>query len=217
MDAQDRLRGQIRAGRELLNMKQADLAAFLDVSLSKVSRAESGDTKSGDVLLQIKEGLERCGVKFTSHGVELDESRLEVIEGRDCYLRLLDDVYRTLKESDDKEILLMFASDKASPPEVNHRYRFMRQHGVKMRQLIEEGDAYLLGALEEYRTIPSAYFTNIVTVIYADKVAQVNGSETRLTIQHDAPLAEREKKMFSYFWDTGKKPEKSDAPERFEA
>lgn len=216
MDAQKRLRSQVRAGRELLDMKQADLAEMLGASLSKISRAESGETKSSDVLFEIKEGLERCGIRFTATGVEVNESRLEVIEGKDCYLRLLDDVYDTLSKYDDKEMLIMFASDKVSPPEVNNRYRFLRKNGVEMRQLVEEGDDYLMGQLEEYRTIPSRYFTNIVTVIYGDKVAQVNGNETRLTIQLDQQLANREKKVFSFLWDAGKKPEISNTPERFE-
>lgn len=216
MDPHKHLRAQIRAGRELLGIKQSDLANILDVSLSKISRAESGETKSGDILLSLKESLEKQGIRFTEKGVELAEDRLEIIEGEGCYLRLLDDVHRTLQENEDKTLLVMFASDKVSPPEVNEKYRTMRKIGIKMRQLIEENDTYIMGEPEEYRTIPSKYFTNIVTLVYSNKVAQVNGKETRITIQTDDQLAEREKLLFKFFWDTGSKPSTSTASERFE-
>lgn len=214
-DPHSKLRAQLRAGRELLGMKQYELAVTLGVDKQKISRIESGETKSTDVLLEIKHGLERLGIRFTANGLEIVENHLDIIEGEGCYLKLLDDVYKTLKDASDKTLFIMFASDRASPPEVNFRYRQMRSIGILMRQLIEEGDQYLMGELEEYRTIPSKYFTNIVTLIYADKVAQVNGSESLITVQTDNQFAMREKKLFGYIWDTGKKPEISIAPERF--
>lgn len=182
MDPHERLRAQIRAARELLGMNQADLAQKLNVSLSKISRAESGETKSGDILLEFKEGLERLGIKFTASGVEIVEDHIEIIEGRNCYLRLLDNAFQTLRSQEDKTLYIMFSSDKASPDEVNNKYREMRFAGIKMRQIIENGDQYILGPLSEYRAIPQEYFANIVTLVYANKVAQVNGTETRITI-----------------------------------
>jgi transcriptional regulator with XRE-family HTH domain len=217
MNQHERLRLQIRAGRELLGMTQADLAAKMNTSLSKISRVESGETKSADVLLQVKDALERQGIRFTSSGVEIVEERLEIIEGKGCYSRLLDDVFQTLQAHSEKELLIMFSSDRVSPPEINTKYTLMRQAGITMRQIIEEGDTYLMGRLDEYRAIPSKYFINIVTVIYANKIAQVNGSETRIAIQTDDRLAAREKLLFQYYWDTGSKPTISTAIAKFSA
>ena len=214
-DPHSKLRAQIRAARELVGMNQTDLANYLGFSLAKISKAETGETKSGDVLLEIKTGLEKLGIVFTKNGVEFSQGHIDIIEGQDCYLRLLDDVNQTLSQTDDKKLLIMFASDKVSPREVNNRYRFMRSQGITMRQLIKTGDAYIMGALNEYRTIPEKYFTNIVTLVYANKVAQVSGDETRVTVHHDVRLAERERKVFGYFWDTGVKPRKSIAKEKF--
>lgn len=215
-DPHIKLRAQIRAGRELMGMTQTRLADYLDVSLAKISKAETGKTKSGDVLLEIKRGMEKLGIIFTKNGVEFSQGHIEIIEGEDCYVRLLDEVYRTLSLEKNKELLIMFASDRVSPPIVNDRYRFMRSQGVTMRQLIKKGDTYIMGPLKEYRAIPEKYFTNIVTLVYGNNIAQVSGDETRITIHHDAHLAERERKIFGYFWDTGVKPAKSEAGERFE-
>ncbi len=211
-----RLRAQIRAGAELLNLQMQELSARLSMSSAKLSKAVTGETKSFDVLLDIKKGMERLGVVFTkSGGVELSQSRVEILEGADCYALLLDEIIITLSESDAKELLIMFASDKISPPEINNKYRRLRKSGVQFRQLIKKGDHYIMGPLNEYRAIPEEYFSNIVTVIYADKVAQVSGDEKRIAIHYDKPLAERERKIFSYFWDTGKKPKYSDSKEKF--
>lgn len=216
-DYHGKLRAQIRAGRELLDMKQSDLADSLGASLSKISRAENGETKSGDVLLELKHALEEHGVCFTTNGVELADNLIQVLEGDGCYLRLLDTMYQTLIKMPEQErdLRIMYASDRMSPPIVNDRYRFMRKNGIKMRQLIEEGDHYIMGHFEEYRTIPSAYFTNVVTLAYENKVAQVDSDVTRVVIHHDKKMALREKNIFAYLWDMGKKPEKTKAKERF--
>lgn len=214
-DPHAKLRSQIVAARGLLGLNQTQLAEYLGVSLLKITRAESGVTKSGDILLEIKSGLEQMGIRFTRNGVELVTSYLEIIEGEDCYLKLLDNVSLALQRSENKEFMIMFASDKVSPSEVNARYRAMRKNGVTMRQLIQEGDTYIMGKLDEYKTIPEKYFINIVTVIYADCVAQVSGDGTQVIVHHDANLAKREREIFQYFWDTGKKPKKSTAKEKF--
>ena len=72
-----------------------------------------------------------------------------------------------------------------------------------------------MGDFEDYRAMPAKYFTNIVTVIYADKTAQVNGRESRITIQKDEALSEREKNTFQYLWDQGGKPTQTSSEERF--
>lgn len=216
-DPHSRLRAQIRAGRELLSMTQSDIAGLMGVSLSKISRAESGDTKSGDILLDIKGALEGAGIRFTATGVERVETRLEIIEGASCYLRLLERAHEILRDApaDEKTLYIMFGSDRVSPPEVNDRYRRMRRDGIAMRQIVSADDDYIMGPADEYRAIPARYFTNIVTVIFGGKVAQVNGDETTIALQHDPALAGRERLSFQYFWDTGTAPRKSAARERF--
>lgn len=216
MDPHARLRSQIRAGRELLNMNQGDIASSLGMSLSKISRSESGETKSGDTLLEIKQGLERMGVRFTQSGVEIVEDHIEVLEGEGCYLRLMDDIYNRLKNAEDKEFLVMFAVEKISPPELDMRYQLMRQQGITYRKIISEEDSYIKGPLEKYRTMPAQYFSNVITIVYGNRVAQASGSGSRITIHEDAPFAERERQIFSYLWNTGKQPVTTSAREKYE-
>ncbi len=208
-----KIRRQIKAGRALLSMDQMQLADALGMKHAKISRAESGETKSSNILHEIMKGMERLGIIFLpSGGVDKSNGYVEIIEGQGCYIQLLNKI---IADTSVDEILIMFATDKDSPPEVNERYRFLRKNGVGMRQLIQDGDTYIMGDLEEYRTIPEKYFTNIVTLVYGNNIAQVNGDETRVVIFSDLLLAERERRVFNYFWDHGKIPEKSTADERF--
>lgn len=217
LDIHAKLRSQLRAGRELMGMTQSELAEALSLGLQKISKAENGNTKTEGPLREIKQGMERLGVLFTPNGVEFAHSHIETLEGEQCYLRLLEDVYHTLAPQQDKELLIMFASDAVSPPEINDYYRFMRKQGLTMRQIIAENDDYIMGPLEEYRSIPSKYFTNIVTLVYRNEVAQVSGDERRITIhRNDRALADRERKTFAYFWDTGTEPSSSSAMEKLD-
>ena len=155
------------------------------------------------------------GVEFIENGVREAPKGIEFIEGEDCYIKTLKKVTQTLETIENKELLIMFASDETSPPAVNDQYRLMRKLGINMRQLIKEGDTYIMGELEEYRTIPEEQFINIVSLIHDDYVAQVNGDETAVTIYRDARLAARKRADFEDRWNRGKIPETSTAEEKF--
>lgn len=216
MDHYTKLRSQIRAGRELLELKQSDLAEALGVSLSKVSRAESGETKSGDTLLELKAALERMGIRFSSSGVEVVEDHIEVFEGNDCYNRLLDDVHQRLKGTANPEFLVMFSVEETSPEAINERYNRMMRDGLTFRKLIADNNDYIMGPLDWYRTMPAKYFSNVVTVIYGDRVAQHNGRGDRVIVYENDLAAARDKQIFSYLWNMGQKPQSTTSKVRYE-
>lgn len=217
MDIQARLRTQIRAGRELLDMKQSDLAEMLGFSLSKISRAESGETKSGDTLLEIKQGLERCGVEFLPNGVVKREDVVFFYDGPDFYLRALDEAHKRLLKLPEKEreLLFLLSDDSVSPQAVVEKHRVMRADGIRMRKLICEGNRYLLGPRNEYRYIPVKYFTNLVSLVFANCTAQVNGAFNRVFIREDAGAAQGMRALFETMWDILPSPEESTADVRY--
>jgi hypothetical protein len=102
-----------------------------------------------------------------------------------------------------------------SPPEVNNLYRKIRAAGVSMRQLVEEGNPYLMGPLDEYRYMPKERFNNYVSLIYGDKVAVCTDGNTKALIFKDPLLAKTWKNLFDLMWDVLKQPEKSNADEKF--
>lgn len=215
MDPHARLRSQIRAGRELLNMNQGDIAASLGMSLSKISRSESGETKSGDTLLEIKHGLERMGVRFTQSGVELVENFISILEGENIFPRLMDDIYESLKDQPDAEVLIECADERESSADVIERVRKIRNAGIKIRALVEEGNTHLMAPLDEYRVIPKDRFINDVAFIYGGKFAICTNDNTQIVIFRDPVLALSRSNIFNLLWGFLQAPVVSTAHERY--
>lgn len=208
-----------RAGRAIMKWTMATLAERADVSELTIQKIENGSSFTDRTEKKIVRAFENAGVFFTRTGVERDDGPIVILSDERpeaCYLLLLDDVYRVLKDKPRAELLITYADDRVSTAAINDQYRKMRASGVRMRQLVEEGNSYLLGPLDEYRCIPSSHFINRVTVIYGDNVAIVTDGENRITIIRDAVNAARERNTFNLLWSTLKPPTESTADEKFE-
>ena len=128
---------------------------------------------------------------------------------------MLDDVYQTLLDQKNAEVVFFCSDDRKSPAEVNNRLRKIRNAGVRVRQLVEEGNTYLMGAVNEYRYVPKELYKNYVSLVYADKVAICLQGGTYAIIFKDAELASTWRNMFEIMWRQLPQPEKSNATERF--
>ena len=209
---------QIRAARALLNWSQGDLADRTGLATPTIGNMEIGKhTPSLKSQEKIITAFDEAGVEFIDDGVRKKTNLLEVFEGNDYYLRFLYYLYHDQKDNEDPEWLLMFADDRASPPEVNDSIRRIRNAGVKMRQLVEQGNTYLMGPSAEYRYVPSEYFLNRFTCVFGDKYAVItkfNGAK-RTMIFNDPELAEVQRMMFELLWSILPKPVTSSAKEGF--
>jgi len=185
---------QIVAARALLDWTQSDLASRIGVAKSSIAYVESGKGKASEALTSV---LEQNGVEFIDKGVKLSQDFSYFIEGEDWYLDLLDDAYTTLIDAPDSEILFLFSDDRQSPEEVNNRIRKMRNAGIKMRQIVENGNTHLMGPISEYRYMPRQYFTNTVSLVYGDKVAQCIDNNTRAIVHNDSSMAATWRNFFN--------------------
>lgn len=207
---------QIRAARALLNWSQKDLAERADISdVSVINYENEKRTPHQSTLNKIIQAFELAGILFTDHGLEYKKDVITTVEGEDWYLRVLDDVYYSLMDQKDAELLVICADDRSSPPAVNDRYRKIRNAGIRMRQLVEEGNTYLMGPLKEYRYMPRERFNNYVTLVYGNKVAVCTAENTKALIFNDSHLAKTWVNIFELMWSVLKEPEISDAKERF--
>ncbi|MCB1320484.1 MAG: hypothetical protein KDK34_09540, partial [Leptospiraceae bacterium] len=132
-----------------------------------------------------------------------------------AYLQLLNDAYAHLKEQKNKELLIMYADDSVSPPSVNNFYRMMRADGIRMRQLVEAGNTYIIGPLDEYRYIPKPYFINRVTLIYGDRIAWESGDVLKTIVRVDPVGTEIQRNTFNLLWSVLDKPVTTTAKEHF--
>jgi len=201
----------------MIGWDQSQIAERAGVTTQTIANFEQGRTKGNANTMQaIETALKKAGVLISDDGVRMPRTNEIVLEGDDWFCDLLDDVYYTLIDSPGAELLVDMASDLLSPPEVVNRYRKIRNAGIKMRQTVEEGNAYLLGPVNEYRWIPKKHYKNWVTLVYANKVAYSLENETKCKIVIDVDLAERELSRFNLVW--GLLPEldvRSTANERF--
>ena len=207
---------QVAAASALLGIPAKDVIKDLGLSSNPYYvYLREGKKMSKENVQRIVDYFIDKGIEFIENGVREAPKGIEYIEGKYFYIKTLERVKQTLEISEDKELLIMYASDSLSPPVVNDLYREMRNMGVKMRQIIKEGDTYIMGPFEEYRMIPEEQFRYIVTLIYGDCVAQVNGKGDAITIHHDPGLSELRRTEFKEIWDRGKIPDVSTAEEKF--
>lgn len=210
---------KIRAGRAYLQWTQDELAHMADLSLQGIQRIERGElaptTRTQQKLLR---AFEKNGVSFTDRGFEYSETPIFFVEGETheaTYLQVLDDVGEHLQGQRSPELLIHCADDRVSPASVRNKYRELRANGVRMRQLVEEGNTYLMGPTSEYRYIPEAFFLNRVKLIYGDRIGNVGSDVLRVAIKADPLNAEVERNTFNLLWGRLAEPTESDADERF--
>lgn len=207
---------KIRCGRTALEWTRDDLSAHSGVSAAAINKIESREsTPSVRTLMALEEALNLAGVFFTPLGVEFRKHRVIQLHGDDWYLRQLDDVISELSKHPHKELLVLFGDDRKSPPAVIQKYREIRALGVQMRQLVEEGNEFLHGQIEEYRYVPKAHFKNWVSLVYGDKLALSVDSEKGSTIISDSDTADMERQKFDLLWSLLKQPKKSVADVRY--
>lgn len=209
---------QSKAARNLLKWRIEDLIAHAEITPDQARNFEQGRSRSLDVIEAIHRAFSDNGIRFTyTGGVDIEKDRLFIYEGSDHYLDILRDAHEALKKSENKEFLLLFASDSLSPPEVNDKYREMRADGIKMRQIICEADNYIMGSFHEYRQIKEDLFPDLLTVIFGDMVVQSYGSDQmKSTLQKDAKIAVSYRKIFEMVWQQGTEPTFTNAGDRFE-
>ena len=148
-------------------------------------------------------------------GVRRKNDIFRVFEGKDSYLRILEDVFFTLKDTKG-EVLFAYVRNELSTPEAIESDLRLRELGIRFRSLIEEGDTYCLYPRREYRTITKRHFKNNVQVIYGNKYAGMMSNDNRAFIIHDPGLTEMQRNTFEILWDIGRMPKTTTAPKTYE-
>ena len=139
-------------------------------------------------------------------GVQLDDGLVRVLQGEDSYLRLLDEIYHTMRGRGG-DVLFFFVDDRVSSPEVVAANKRLREAGIKCRYLCEEGAPSLDYPARDYRAVPSRFFHNALQIVYGDCVAQLFGGESSKTlILRNEAHAESQRRLFELIWTTHRMP-----------
>lgn len=206
----DQLRRQIRAGRELLGLNQADVAKIMDVSLSKISRAENGDTKSIDTLLQMKAVLDRLGIEISEDGgVRPKQSKVERFVGAEGFRHFMDDVHATVKMQGG--LICVHNVDPSNwikwlGAEWNAAHTERMQQITKkfdFRITVRQNDDNHIGKHAEYRWLPEHSWNDQSFYAYGDKLALLLFLSNEITIHviHSQQFADGFRSLFAIAWD----------------
>ena len=208
----------VRAARGALGLSQTERAQRAGLHLQTIVGLERGENAPSSATLQkIRSVFERNGLEVSDYELRFVKKSTYEIESDRWYVDLLDDVLQRLMEypDDKREVLVGFATNRTSDSLIVNKWRELREHGIKMRMLVCEGDTYLNGPENEYRYIPKQYFTNYVQLIYANRVGFSSRLHKKAIVIHDAILYDSMRKQFENFWSIGAKPTKSTADVRF--
>jgi len=213
---------QIRAARGLLYWSQEELAEASKLSIATIRKIESGHISPRDKTMgAIISALEQANIEFLSMGVRLKNNNIVLLQGDDCYLQLLDDIYHTTK-SGKQEVLFMYADNRLVNEEEIESLVRIRKNGVKWRFLSEEGNTHIHYPLEEFRWLPKKFFKRNIQIIYSSKIAlgfkidKARNLTTEILIIDSAPLAESTRNAFEFIWEGCRKPTFSTAPKIYE-
>ena len=195
---------QCRAARGLLNWSQPDLAKRSGMHKQTISNFEAErSTPSKSSLEKMTRILENAGIEFGfDNAVSLPQIKTVKLQDTGWFLELLDDVMFTLKHHESKELLIYGGDNRVYSSDIIEKFRILRKAGINMREMVREGNNYLLGPETEYRWIPGKLFTNYNTIIYGDKVCfDFRGHAALLIINKG--LGETERYKFEMLWNAG--------------
>jgi DNA-binding XRE family transcriptional regulator len=199
---------QIRAARALLDWGAERLAEEANLNRDTVHNIENGKVQargaSAERIMQVFTGQ---GIEFIGdRGVAFLHDNYRILEGPDCYLRLLDEVYHTLRGKPGAEVLSICTDDSVSPPEVVMAIQRWHEAGIKCRFLSHENATRFDFPLEEYRLISSRFFKNSVMVIFANKVATLRGVNDTVLVVNDKDQTDMLRGLFELIWGHAAKP-----------
>ena len=199
---------QIRMAKAALDWSFEVLATKTGLSVQGLMNLANGKSKpqksTHEKLVSV---FEENGIELIEGGARFKQDIVQVYEGEDCYLRVLDDAAYTLKAGE--EFLASGCDERRSSDQVVEKLRAMRKSGIKMRSLIRNQDTYIMGGIEEYRWMPDVLFAEgDVKVIFGNTVAYlVSWLNTPRVIKiKDKNIAEENLRIFNYIWDNSTPP-----------
>lgn len=207
---------QIRAARSLLDWTQDDLAERSGISKYSVTNIEGGRTEPQKATLdRIIRSLEMAGIEFIEDGVRLHRNTATILQGDNWFSDFLDDVRKTLEHAPIKELLIFGGNNSLTPSPIYEKFKAIREGGVRIREMVKDGDTYLMGPEEDYRWIPESHYHNNLTIVYGDKV--LNDFTSHALLMNNPDWARVERSKFELIWSLCKTPPNgcSTAKERY--
>jgi transcriptional regulator with XRE-family HTH domain len=202
-------------------MNQDELAIAAGVSPGTLNRILTGKATAREATLKtLRNVLEARNVEFLANeGVRLRPEGIEILNGRDGLIALMEDIYDSCRRGLATEVILAGAPEDdfvriLGDYDPIYLANMSSVPGLKMRTLIQEGDMnFVSGAYTEYRWVPKEQFQPVPFYAYAEKLAivvfQADPSPRILMIESKA-VAEAYRRQFESMWIVSKPVPNSD-------
>jgi transcriptional regulator with XRE-family HTH domain len=198
---------QVAAARQLAGFTLDDLTERSGVSRSTLVKIEAGAVQPREgTLTDIVKAFATAGVEFIEGGARWIGDTIRTLEGDDAYLRLLDEVYQTLRNQPSAEVLSICTDDALSPPEVVQAIQRWHDAGIKARFLAREKSTRFDFPLREYRLIPERFYTKSVMVVFDQKAAILSDANNSIIVIRDVYLSDMLRKLFEMIWQQAPSP-----------
>ena len=196
----------VAAGKMLSIKEFSEICGLSEPLMGQIFREQISVTRKSED--KIVEGASKIGYKLTEDSiVKTDKKRIE-LKGDSRFLDLLNDIDAQI--NGDGELWIDGAVEHKTPDFIMDRVLELRDKGMRMRNLIREGDRKLKWPLNEYRWLPTSDFVNQVIFIYPNSIAIDDAEEETITIHRDRMLHLSQKKKFERDWRTFEQPDYSE-------
>jgi transcriptional regulator with XRE-family HTH domain len=198
---------QIAAARHLAGLTLTQLADASGIDRSTIIKIENGKVEPrAGTLADITRALADAGVELIDRGARWLDDAIRTLEGEDAYLRLLDEIYQSMRRQPGAEVLFICIDDVLSTPEVVAANQRIRDAGIKCRYLTSEAATSFDFPRRDYRLIPQRYYTNSVMVVFGNKVATVSDANDSAIIVRDIDQARMVRGLFEMTWHNSPAP-----------
>ena len=198
---------QIRAGRNLLGLTQAELASRAGLSTTGLNNIERNQAKARHETLQrIAKELTDDGLEFTDgEGVRLSLEVLSVSKhiGDDAIEAYCKDQREQIRPNGD---VIMFGLDNTHwvPyfSEVSKLMVWLEENNVRERALVRNREPSFSNLTNKYRWMTEDMFGVVDFTVYANTVAfLIWTNPVKLILIRNASLADSYRKQFDFFWE----------------
>jgi transcriptional regulator with XRE-family HTH domain len=205
----------------LAGMNQDELASAAGIARPSLTKILNNEAVARDATLKsIRQALESRNIEFTAdQGVRVRPEGIEILNGRDGLIALMDDIYDSCRRGVAGEVILAGAPEDdfvriLGDYDATYLANMSAVPGLKMRTLIQEGDMnFVSGAYTEYRWVPKEQFQPVPFYAYAEKLAivvfQADPSPRILMIESKA-ISEAYRRQFESMWTLSKPVPNSD-------
>ena len=125
---------------------------------------------------------------------------------------------RTLRSSDNKEVLYYAADQSRSSEEAIRKFKSLKENGITSRYLIKNGDTHIMEDLSQYRWMPDKlWLDSDAKVIFADVVAYAITwqSQPKIIALKDHRISSADRNIFEFVWEISAKPTHSISEVRY--